>query len=74
MRDEMDGRLWVAHHDELSLSIDRGLARLRGRLAGFRRGLERLAAWDGTTSHVAAMIAAFLITSFGLVSTTASPV
>jgi hypothetical protein len=74
MKDEMFGRMWVAHHDELSLSIDRGLSRLRGRLAGVRKGLEKLAAWDGTTSHLAAMVAAFLITSFGLISTTATPV
>ena len=65
MRDEMDGRLWVAHHDELSLSIDRGLARLRS-------GLEKLATWDGTTAHLGAMIAAFLVTSLGLFTTTAS--
>lgn len=66
MKDEMFGRLWVAHHDELSLSIDRGLARLR-------RGLARLARWDGTAAHLSAMVAAFLITSLGLVTTTATP-
>lgn len=65
MRDEMDGRLWVAHHDELSLSIDRGLAHLR-------RGLAKLATWDGTTAHLAAMVGAFLVTSFGLFTTTSA--
>jgi hypothetical protein len=65
MRDEMDGRLWVAHHDELSLSIDRGLARLRN-------GLARLAAWDGTTPQLFAILAAFVITSLGFASTTSA--
>lgn len=65
MRDEMDGRLWVAHHDELSLSIDRGLARLRS-------GLARLVAWDGTTPQLFAIVAAFLITSLGFASTTSA--
>ncbi len=35
MRDEIDGRIWVEHHEEFSASIAR-------RLAGFRLGLERL--------------------------------
>ena len=65
MKAEMFGRLWVAHHDELSLSIGRGLARLR-------HGLGRLAQWDGTTAHLTAMIAAFMVTSLGLATTTAS--
>ena len=62
MRDEMDARLWVAHHDELSLSIDRGLTRLRN-------GLARLANWDGTVPQLLAMAAASLITSVGLFTT-----
>ena len=66
MKDEMFGRMWVAHHDELSLSIDRGLARIR-------RGLAKLAQWDGTTAHLSAMVAAFLITSLGLITTAATP-
>lgn len=65
MRDEMDGRLWVAHHDELSLSIDRGVARLR-------HGLARLASWDGTTPQLFAILAAFVITSLGFASTTSA--
>lgn len=35
MRDEMDGRLWVAHHDQFSQSVDNGLA---GIGAGLRLG------------------------------------
>ena len=63
---EMDHRMWVEHHDQLSLSIDRGLARVRSVLA-------RLASWDGTTGQLLAMIAAFAITglSVGATSTTA---
>ena len=65
MRDEMDGRLWVAHHDELSLLIDRGVTRIR-------HGLARLANWDGTTPQLFAIVAAFLITSLGFASTTSA--
>jgi hypothetical protein len=65
MRDEMDGRLWVAHHDELSLLIDRGVARVRN-------GLSRLAAWDGTTPQFFAIVAAFLVTTLGFTSTTSA--
>jgi len=63
---EMDHRMWVEHHDQLSLSIDRGLARVRA-------GLARLASWDGTTGQLFAIIAAFAITglSVGVTSTTA---
>ena len=65
MRDEMDARLWVAHHDELSLSIDRGVTRLRN-------GLARLAIWDGTTPQLFAIVAAFVVTSLGFASTTSA--
>ncbi len=65
MRDEMDGRLWVAHHNELNLSIDRVLARLRN-------GLARLATSDGRTPQLFAILAAFLVTSLGLISTTSA--
>ena len=65
MRDEMDGRLWVAHHDELSLSIDRGLKRLG-------RAFQRFASWDGTTPQLLAIIAAFLVTSLGFSTTTSA--
>ena len=65
MLDEMGGRLWVAHHNEFSLSIGRVLSRLR-------QGLERLASWDGTTPQLFAIVAAFLITSVGFSSTTSA--
>ena len=65
MRDEMDGRMWVAHHDEFSLSVGRGFSRLR-------RGLQRLSTWDGTVPQLLAMVAAALITSLGLFATTSA--
>jgi hypothetical protein len=37
-----------------------------------RRGLERLASWDGTTQQLLAIVAAFLITSLGFTSTTSA--
>jgi len=64
MRDEMDSRMWIEHHDELSLSIDRGLARLRS-------GLARLAHWDGTTPQLLAMVAAFAVTALSFNTTAA---
>jgi hypothetical protein len=65
MLDEMGGRLWVAHHNEFSFSM--------GRLfAPVRRGLERLASWDGTTPQLLSILAAFLITSVGFTSTTSA--
>ena len=65
MRDEMFGRLWVAHHDELSLSIDRGVTRVKD-------SLSRFAAWDGTTPQLFAIVAAFLVTSLGFTTTTST--
>jgi hypothetical protein len=61
----MDGRLWVAHHNEFSLWASRAFARVR-------RGLERLASWDGTTQQLLAIVAAFLITSVGFSTTTSA--
>ena len=65
MRDQMDDRYWVAEHHELGLLVERGFARVR-------QGLARLAAWDGTTPQLFAIVAAFLITSFGFTSTTSA--
>jgi hypothetical protein len=45
------------HHDQFSLLVDRGLARLRA-------GASRLAKWDGTTAQLFAVVAAFAITAF----------
>ena len=65
MRDEMDDRLWVAHHDELGLLIDRGVARVEAWPVAPRR-------WDGTTPQLFAIVAAFLVTSLGFTSTTSA--
>lgn len=56
MRDEIDARLWNEHHESLSMAIDAGVARLRS-------GLARLAAWDGSTQHLLALVASFAITA-----------
>jgi hypothetical protein len=39
MRDEMDARVWNAHHDQFSKSIDAGLARLAGSVPAVPRQL-----------------------------------
>lgn len=64
MRDELDARMWVAHHDQFSLSVDRGLAKLRA-------GFSRLARWDGTNPQLLAMVAALAITALSFNSATA---
>lgn len=55
MRDELFGRMWVAHHETFASDLGRGLASLRGTLA-------RLPVWDGTTAHLLALVAAFVVT------------
>ena len=64
MRDEMDGRLWVEHHQAFSDGIDRALASLRA-------GMVRLAAWDGSSHQLIALAAAFAVTALTFNSTTA---
>ena len=59
MRDEIDGRMWVAHHDQFS--------RLIGNAASTARaGLWRLAAWDGSVHQLLALAAAFALTALNL--------
>jgi hypothetical protein len=55
MRDELDGRMWVDHHEQFGHWID-------GAIDGARGGFARLALWDGTTHQLFALIAAFAIT------------
>lgn len=62
MLDELAGRHWVAHHNDFSLSAGRAFS-------GLRRGFERLATWDGTTTQLLAIVAALLVTSLGFTST-----
>ena len=56
MRDEIDSRMWVAHHDAFGLWVD-------GAAAALRSGLGRLSGWDGTTHQLLALAAAFLVTA-----------
>lgn len=64
MRDEMDGRLWVAHHQEFADGVDRALA-------GLRSALGRLAGWDGSTAQLMALVVSFALTALTFHSTTA---
>lgn len=64
MRDEIDGRIWVDHHEQLSKSIDDGLAALRALAT-------RLPAWDGSTVQLLALIVSFGITALTFNATTA---
>jgi hypothetical protein len=69
MRDEMDARMWVQHHDQFSLSVDRGLERLGAGLSRLRAGAARLAHWDGTTAQLLALVAAFAVTALSFNTT-----
>lgn len=64
MRDEMDGRIWVANHQQFSHGIDDLVSRARF-------GLARLSNWDGTTTQLFALVAAFLITALTFNTTSA---
>jgi hypothetical protein len=64
MRDELDGRMWVDHHDQFSEWIDSAIAVLRS-------GLSRLSTWDGSTAQLLAMIAAFAVTALTFNATAA---
>ncbi|HEX8641048.1 MAG TPA: hypothetical protein VF704_07805 [Allosphingosinicella sp.] len=64
MRDEMDARLWVDHHQEFADGIDRGLAALRS-------ALSRFAGWDGSSHQLIALVVSFALTALTFHSTTA---
>lgn len=70
MRDAIEARMWVEHHDQFSLLVDRALARLGAGLSRLRAGAARLASWDGTTAQLLAMAVAFALTALSF-STTA---
>ena len=59
MRDEIDGRMWVAHHDEYSRFVGRAVAAVRA-------GLYRLGGWDGSVHQLLALAAAFALTALNL--------
>lgn len=56
MRDEMDARLWEAHHGAFADGIDELLARLRG-------GFARVMSWDGSLSHLMALLLSVALTT-----------
>jgi hypothetical protein len=62
MRDELDGRMWVDHHDGFGDLVDNAAAALRA-------GLARFAGWDGSTHQLLAMVAAFAVTGLSLALT-----
>src|SRR4051812_18626929 len=59
MRDEIDGRMWVAHHDQFSQWVG-------GAGAAVRAGLYRFAGWDGSAHQLLALVAAFALTALNL--------
>jgi hypothetical protein len=59
MREEFDGRMWVAHHDQFGDWV-------RGAGAAIRAGLHRLAGWDGSVHQLLALVLAFALTGLDL--------
>ena len=59
MRDELDGRMWVAHHDQFSEWVGTAAATIRA-------GLHRLSGWDGSAHQLLALAAAFALTALNL--------
>ena len=64
MRDEMDGRIWVANHQQFADGIDELVGKVRTASA-------RIASWDGSTAQLVALVAAFLITALTFNTTSA---
>ena len=62
MRDELDGRMWVDHHDGFGDLVDNAAAALSA-------GIARFAAWDGSTHQLLAMVAAWAVTGLSLAIT-----
>ena len=65
MRDEIDGRMWVAHHDAFSQWVGTAAATIRA-------GLYRLAGWDGSAHQLLALAAAFALTGLSLTFTSSA--
>jgi hypothetical protein len=65
MRDEIDARMWVAHHEQFNEVVDRAVIAVRSAAA-------RLAGWDGTTHQLLALGIAFVITAMTFNATTAA--
>ena len=64
MRDEIDGRIWVANHKEFADGIDLLISRIRSLTS-------RALTWDGTSAQLVALVAAFLITAITFNTTSA---
>jgi len=62
MREELDGRMWVDHHEQFGEWVDDTAATIRATLA-------RFAHWDGSTHQLLAIIAAFAVTALSLTFT-----
>ena len=59
MRDELDGRMWVAHHDQYGEWVV-------GVGAAIRAGLHRLSGWDGSLNQLLAVALALALTGLNL--------
>ena len=64
MRDEIDARFWVDHHEGFSAGIDQ-------LFAGLRSVATRFAAWDGSSHQLVALLLAFAITGLSFNTTAA---
>lgn len=62
MRDEMDARLWEAHHEVFADGIDELVERLRG-------GFARVTSWDGSLSHLMALLLSIVLTTVSFKAT-----
>ena len=56
MRDEIDARFWVDHHEGFADGVDRAVAALRSAVG-------RFAGWDGTSHQLLALVVSFTITA-----------
>ena len=65
MRDELDSRMWVAHHDQFSEWVGNAATTVRA-------GLYRLAGWDGSVHQLLALAAAFALTTLSLTFTSSA--
>lgn len=65
MRDEIDGRMWVEHHEAFGAWVD-------GAIAAVRSGLARLGTWDGSSHQLLALVISFVITGLTFNLTTSS--
>jgi len=65
MRDELDSRMWLAHHDQFSQWVGAAAATIRA-------GLHRLGGWDGSTHQLLALVAAFALTSLSMTFTSSA--